>query len=319
MDKTYFDTYTTYSPYLSFDRPAWSAFKRNMPFKLTEGDLEKLQGQYESISLREVIDIYLPLSRLLNLYVTAAQKLFQVTAQFLDNPPPQVPYIIAIAGSVAVGKSTTSRVLQALLSHWDCHPQVEIVTTDGFLFPNAVLEEKNLLQRKGFPESYDLPSLINFLGDLKAGKEKLQVPVYSHEYYDIISDIQIIQRPQIVIIEGLNLLQHNSSTLNRTNRIFVSDYFDFSIYVDAKTCVIKQWYLDRFMKFRKNAINHPQLFMHQFSSMTDQEASAYAQQVWHDINELNLIQNILPYRQRAKLILHKGHTHAVEKIYLRKI
>jgi type I pantothenate kinase len=307
-----------YSPYLIFDRAAWCEYKRDMPFELTEEDITLLHGHYETISLKEVIDVYLPLSRLLDLYVKAAQELFQVTGQFLGHPEPKVPYIIGISGSVAVGKSTTSRVLQALLSTWSNHPNVAIVTTDGFIYPNAELEHKNLMHRKGFPESYNLRMLINFLTDLKAGKPLLEVPIYSHEYYDITKEVQTIEKPDIVIIEGLNLLQHNVSA-NQKSQVFVTDYIDFSIYVDAPTTVIEQWYLDRFMKFRAESVARPELFMHRFSMMNDQEALSYAKLIWKEINELNLQQNILPYKDRAKLILCKGYDHLVEKVLLRKI
>jgi type I pantothenate kinase len=307
-----------YTPYLAFDRAAWCEYKRDMLLALTEQDVERLSGHYEAISFKEVNEVYLPLSRLLSLYVNAAQELFQVTAQFLGHPEPKVPYIIGISGSVAVGKSTTSRVLQALLSTWRSHPNVDIVTTDGFIYPNAELESKNLMHRKGFPESYNLKKLINFLTDLKAGKHNLEVPIYSHEYYDITNDVQIIKQPDIVLVEGLNLLQHNISP-SQKSQVFVTDYIDFSIYVDAPTQVIEHWYLERFMKFRHQASDHTELFMHQFTSMSDLEALNHAKHIWTEINELNLIRNILPYKERAKLILQKGENHLVEKVLLRKI
>ncbi|MBA2654625.1 MAG: type I pantothenate kinase [Gammaproteobacteria bacterium] len=309
-----------YSPYLRFDRFAWRDFRGNMPLTLTNEDIVKLRGKYESVSLDEVIEVYLPLSRLLNLYVTAAQELFQVTAQFLGHPEPRVPYIIGIVGSVAVGKSTTSRVLQALLSTWDTHPNVEIVTTDGFLYPNEILAQKNLLQRKGFPESYDLRRLITFLNDLKAGKKELEVPIYSHQYYDVTSEVQKIHHPDIVILEGLNLLQQTPDSLNKQKtQVFATDYFDFSIYVDADTSMIKEWYLERFMKFRELARKDPSLFLHQFTAMSDKDALYHAEKVWIEINALNLNENILPYKERAKLILHKDKNHSVQEVYLRKI
>lgn len=309
-----------HSPYLRFDRRSWQVFKRDMPLKLTVDDISKLHGKYESVSVQEVLEVYLPLSRLLNLYVTAAQELFQVTAQFLGHPEPRVPYIIGIAGSVAVGKSTTSRVLQALLSCWETHPHVEIVTTDGFLYPNAILEEKNIAHRKGFPESYDLRKLINFLSDLKAGKKNLAVPIYSHQIYDITPDVQIINQPDIIILEGLNLLQQSAKpSLPQKGQVFVTDYIDFSIYVHAQTSMIKQWYLDRFMKFRELAKEKPALYLHQFTLMSDETALSYAENIWTLINELNLIENILPYKERAKLILEKDENHCVQDVYLRKI
>jgi type I pantothenate kinase len=310
---------TKHSPYLSFERRAWREFKRDMPLNLTEKDVIKLHGKYESVSLQEVIEVYLPLSRLLNLYVTAAQELFQVTAQFLGHPEPKVPYIIGIAGSVAVGKSTTSRVLQALLSKWDSHPNVEIVTTDGFLYPNAFLEKNALLNRKGFPESYDLRRLIYFLYDLKAGKKDLYVPVYSHQFYDITDELQAINQPDIVILEGLNILQQANRSVAQRKQAFVTDYIDFSIYVDAETDIIKKWYLERFMKFRQLAKDAPELYLHRFSIMSDDEAFSIAENIWTEINELNLQQNILPYKERAKLILHKDEQHSVQQVFLRKL
>jgi type I pantothenate kinase len=310
---------TTYSQYLLFDRSTWRDFRRNMPFTLTEEDILKLHGKYEAVSLQEVVEIYLPLSRLLNLYVTAAQELFHVTAQFLGHPEPKVPYIIGIAGSVAVGKSTTSRVLQALLSCWESHPRVEIVTTDGFLYSNTVLETRGLLNRKGFPESYDLKKLVRFLSALKAGENGLEVPIYSHQFYDITNEVQVINQPDIVILEGLNLLQNYTPTDRGKRLVFVTDYIDFSIYVDAKTTVIRKWYLDRFMKFRRLAKENPLFYLYQFTKMADHEALEYADQIWQGINELNLEENILPYKDRAKLILSKGEDHAVQAVYLRKI
>jgi type I pantothenate kinase len=311
---------TNHSPYLVFSREKWREFKRNTPLHLTEDDIKRLHGHYESVSLEEVVSIYLPLSRLLNLYVAAAQELFQVTAQFLGHPEPKVPYIIGVAGSVAVGKSTTSNVLQALLSQWEGHPHVEIVTTDGFLYPNAILEEKNLMHRKGFPESYNLRRLITFLSDLKAGKRELEVPIYSHQFYDITPEVRVINQPDIVIIEGLNLLQHRKTRLSSSNsQVFVTDYLDFSIYVDAATPVIEQWFLDRFLKLRQAAVNKPNLYLHRFTQMRDEDALALAKEFWTNINELNLVENILPFKERAKLILFKGIDHAVKEVHLRRI
>jgi type I pantothenate kinase len=291
-----------------------------MPLTLTEADITKLHGRYESVSLSEVIEVYLPLSRLLSLYVTAAQDLFHVTAQFLGHPEPRVPYIIGIAGSVAVGKSTTSRVLQALLSRWDYHPNVEIVTTDGFLYPNAVLEEKNMLNRKGFPESYNLKSLITFLSELKAGKKELTVPTYSHQYYDITDEVQQIKQPDIVILEGLNLLQQTPNlAVSQKRQVFVTDYIDFSIYVDAEIPTIKQWYLERFMKFRTLAQDRPEFYLSRYANIPDHEALNLAETIWTEVNELNLKENILPYKERATLILVKDPNHQVDQVYLRKV
>lgn len=309
-----------YSPYLKFSRLDWRKFRKETPMTLSEADLDRLHGQLEPVSLLEIEEIYLPLSRLLNLYIAATQKLYKVTSQFLGNPAPRVPYIIGVAGSVAVGKSTTSRILQALLSRWPNHPHVELVTTDGYLYPTAVLEKQNLMNRKGFPESYDLRRLIQFLSELKSGKPKLKVPLYSHRDYDIIPNkFQIIDQPDIVIVEGLNVLQVGPVKSDKQPRVFVSDFFDFTIYVDADDATVKQWFLQRFMLFRKKAKNDPKAFFYRFANLSDKEAKAFAQKVWKEINAANLYANILPFKQRAKLILEKGKDHSVKNVYLRKI
>lgn len=309
-----------YSPYLAFSRDTWREFRKETPMTLSETDLKKLRGQIEAVSLLEVAEVYLPLSRLLNLYVAATQSLYKVTAKFLDHPAPRVPYIIGIGGSVAVGKSTTSRVLQALLSRWNNHPRVQLITTDGFLYPNAVLEERGLMNRKGFPESYNLSLLIEFLSDLKSGKPNLKVPVYSHHSYDIIpNEYENVAQSDIIIVEGLNVLQVASIKPEQKNRVFVSDFFDFTIYVDAETQIIKKWFFERFNLFRHKAKNDPAAFFYQLAKLSDQEANNFAEQVWTKINAANLQENILPFRERAKLILQKGENHAVERVYLRKI
>jgi type I pantothenate kinase len=309
-----------YSPYLEFDRTAWQGFRQDTPLPLTENDLLQLHGQNESVSWQEVTEVYLPLSRLLTMYVYAAQDLYKVTSQFLGHPEPKVPYIIGISGSVAVGKSTTSRVLKALLASCKNHPHVEIITTDGFLYPNTILEQRRVMHRKGFPESYDLRQLITFLNALKAGKRHLEIPVYSHQSYDILTDKrQVVDQPDIVILEGLNLLQVAGAKQEQQTRVFVSDYFDFSIYVDAATEIIKKWYLERFMQFRALAQNKPETYIYRFTKMSDAEALKHAEKIWTEINELNLIENILPYKQRAQLILKKDEDHAVQKVLLRKI
>lgn len=309
-----------YSPYLLFPRKIWQTYRHNTPLTLSEADLAKLQGQIEAVSLQEVAEIYLPLSRLLSLYIAQVQQLYRVTQEFLGHPAPKVPYIIGIAGSVAVGKSTTSRILQALLSRWPAHPKVELVTTDGFLYPNAVLEQRGLANRKGFPESFNLPLLIDFLADLKSGKPNLNIPVYSHHAYDILPhQQQPIQPADIVIIEGLNVLQVGAIKAEQKSRVFVSDFFDFTIYVDAKMEVIRQWFLQRFTLFRERATQDPEAFFYQFAQMPEAKALSFAEQVWREINQANLIENILPFRERAKLILVKGEQHAIEKVYLRKI
>lgn len=308
------------SPYLEFSRNQWREFRRDTPLTLSEADLAKLKGQNESVSLSEVEDIYLPLSRLLNLYVAATQDLYHVTTRFLGHPEPKVPYIIGIAGSVAVGKSTTSRILQALLSHWPNHRHVALVTTDGFLYSNAELGERDLLNRKGFPESYDIKQLVNFLQRLKSGESNLKVPLYSHHHYDVISgEYQVIEKADIVIVEGLNVLQTTSDRYGKPPLSFVSDFFDFSIYVDAETSIIKKWFLDRFMLFREKAYNDAEAFFYQFTKMSDDEATQFADNIWTSINETNLVENILPFKNRANLILQKGTDHFVEKVYLRKL
>ena len=309
-----------YSPYIVFSRESWREFRKDTPLTLTQAELDKLHGQIEVVSLEEVSDIYLPLSRLLNLYVSATQDLYRVTGKFLGNPEPKVPYIIGVAGSVAVGKSITSRILQALLSRWPHHPRVELITTDGFLYPNAILEERGLINRKGFPESYDLRQLIDFLFSLKSGKPNIRVPLYSHHHYDILPDqYQVINQPDIVIVEGLNVLQVASFKPEQQTRVFVSDFFDFTIYVDAKTEVIKQWFLKRFMLFREKAKTKKEDFFYQFVKMDKKTALAFAEGIWQEINAANLYENIIPFKERAKLILEKAADHSIQNVYLRKL
>jgi type I pantothenate kinase len=307
------------SPYVYFSRAEWKQYRSDTPLTLTEADLAKLRGFNESVSLTEVADIYLPLSRLLSLYVAAAQQLHQGSSAFLGHSAPKVPYIIGVAGSVAVGKSTTSRILQALLSRWQNHPRVALLTTDNFLYSNRVLEREGLMHRKGFPESFDVRALIHFLLELKSGKPALPVPVYSHEYYDILPDEQeIIDQPDILILEGLNVLQQTIHA-PKVPRLFVSDLIDFSVYVHAETTVIEKWYLDRFLAFRERAKQLPALFFHRFTQMPKRDAYAYAKEVWKTINEANLVENILPYQERARLILTKGEDHSVQAVALRKL
>ena len=306
--------------FLEFSRDEWRQFRKDTPMTLTQADLAKLHGQIEEVSLSEIEEIYLSLSRLLNLYVAATQDLYTVTSKFLGNPQAKVPYVIGIAGSVAVGKSVTSRVLRELLSRWPNHPHVEIVTTDGYLYPNDVLEQKGLMDRKGFPESYDIRKLLTFLADIKSGKRHLAVPAYSHRSYDVIPDqFKMIDQPDIVIVEGLNVLQVGMHRAGQNPRVFVSDYFDFAIYVDAETEIIKKWFLHLFKLFRNKAKKDPDAFFHQFAKIKEQAALDYASQVWKDINERNLLENISPYRMRAQLILHKREDHTVEKVLLRKL
>ena len=307
------------SPYVRFTREEWARLRAATPLTLTEGDLAHLRGINERIALDEVADIYLPLSRLLNLYVAASQNLHRVSDTFLGSPAAKVPYVIAIAGSVAVGKSTTARILQALLARWPDHPQVDLVTTDGFLFPNRVLEERSLMERKGFPESYDLRRLVRFLADVKSGQAEVRAPVYSHLTYDIVpNEEQVVRQPDIMILEGLTVLQAGDGRAGRVPQLFVSDFFDFSIYVDAEESDIEQWYLDRFLTLRETAFTDERSFFHHFAALSEDEAVEVARGIWRSINGLNLHENILPTRERARLILEKDADHSVRAVRLRK-
>jgi len=306
--------------YLQFHKEEWGRLRAQTPLSLTEADLSELRGINERISLEEVTLVYLPLSRLLNLYVAATQRLRQTTDTFLGTLPAPVSYVIAIAGSVAVGKSTSARVIQALLSRWPNHPKVDLVTTDGFLYPNSVLESRGLMNRKGFPESYDLRALLQFLRDLKSGQPVLEVPVYSHEAYDIVPDTKkTIRQPDIVIVEGLNVLQTTDGRVGPAPRTFVSDFFDFSIFLDAKEEHIRQWYVDRFLTFQKTVFQNPSSYFHRYANLNPKEASETAVQIWESINAVNLRQNILPTRERAHLILEKVEDHSISSVQLRKL
>jgi type I pantothenate kinase len=308
------------SPYLDFDRPSWARLRAATPLTLSESDLAELQGINERVSLEEVETIYLPVSRLLNLHVAAIQMLHKATDTFLRSLPSPTPYVIGIAGSVAVGKSTFARILQALLAHWPESPRVDIVTTDGFLLSNQALETAGLLQRKGFPESYDVRRLVEFMADVKAGRGAVHAPVYSHLAYDIVpGEFQVVDRPDIVIVEGLNVLQTGDGQAGRPARVFVSDFFDFSIYIDADERDIESWYVARFATFRQTVFRDPAAYFHRYADLTDEAADATARNIWRTINGVNLRENIISTRERARLVLEKGSDHAVRRVRLKKM
>jgi type I pantothenate kinase len=308
------------SPYVSFSRDEWARLRAATPLTLDESDLAALRGINEQLSLDEVATVYLPLSRLLNLYVAASQALHRVTDTFLGSPAAKVPYVVAVAGSVAVGKSTTSRVLQALLARWPDHPKVDLVTTDGFLLPNHILTARGLMDRKGFPESYDLRRFVRFMADVKAGRPEVSAPVYSHTAYDIVpGEDQVVRQPDIVIVEGLNVLQTGAVTAGRPPRVFVSDFLDFSIFVDAAEGDIERWYVERFHTLRRTVFADPSSYFHHYADLTDEQATERARAIWRDINGVNLRRNIAPTRERARLILHKAADHSVQSVRLRKI
>ena len=299
--------------YLDFDRAAWSRLRAATPLSLSERDVAELAGINERVSLAEVEAIYLPVSRLLNLHVAATQNLHKATDTFLGSLPAPAPYVIGVAGSVAVGKSTFARILRALLARWPAHPRVDLVTTDGFLLPNRVLEARGLLERKGFPESYDVRRLVEFMASVKAGESAVHAPVYSHQAYDIVAgEFQVVDRPDIVIVEGLNVLQTGP-------RVFVSDFFDFSIYMDADEVDIERWYVERFLRLRETVFRDPRSYFHRYASLDDAQAEETAHQIWTNINGRNLRDNIQPTRQRARLVLEKGPEHAVRRVRLRRI
>ena len=301
--------------YLAFDRREWAELRAATPLTLRQDDLDSLLGINERIDLDEVASVYLPLSRLLNLYVSATQDLQRVTSTFVGSIAPKVPYVIGIAGSVAVGKSTFARILQALLARWPAHPQVDLVTTDGFLHPNAVLAERGIMDRKGFPESYDTRALLAFLRAVKSGEPEVTAPVYDHVAYDILPhEHVVVRRPDIVIVEGLNVLQ-----VNREGVEFVSDYFDFSIYVDAAVADIEEWYVRRFFALRESVFRNPDSYFRHFAGLDDEQAELTARHIWSTINGRNLRENIEPTRERASLILHKASDHRVSAVRLRKL
>lgn len=308
------------SPYLMMTRDEWAAQRRDTPMTLSEEDVERLGGLSERLSTQEVEEIYLPLSRLLSLYVSTSQELHMVTNHFLGQKQQKMPFIIGIAGSVACGKSTTARVLKALLARWPDHPLVDLISTDGFLFPNKVLEDRKIMERKGFPESFDTKKLLAFLADVKAGKPNVSAPVYSHFAYNILDDQKVvIDRPDILIVEGLNVLQPARLPKNGSGIPFVSDFFDFSIYIDAETNDIQEWYIERFWRLRATAFRDPASYFHKYSMLEEDEVVKTASDIWKNINLKNLKENILPTRQRADLILKKAQDHSVAEVMLRKL
>ncbi|MFD1332028.1 type I pantothenate kinase [Methylopila musalis] len=308
------------SPYTTFSRESWARLRADTPLTLDPADLERLGSLNDPIDMTEVEQIYLPISRLLAFYVTARQQLFRATQRFLGHSETRVPYVIAVAGSVAVGKSTTARVLRALLARWPATPKVDLVTTDGFLLPNAALAREGLMSRKGFPESYDVQALLRFISDIKAGRRGVRAPVYSHLVYDVVKGENVtIDQPDIVILEGLNVLQTGDRPKNGRVQPFVSDFIDFGIYLDADEPLLHRWYVERFMRLRETAFRDPQSYFRIFAQVSKQEALETAEKLWSDINLPNLRENIRPTRARADLILRKGKSHRIEEVRLRKI
>jgi type I pantothenate kinase len=308
------------SPFRRFSREEWAALRADTPMTLTAADLDEVRSLNDRIDLDEVEAIYLPLSRLLSLYVQASQKLFHASNVFLHRTDLKVPYIIGVAGSVAVGKSTSARILRRLLSRWPSHPKVDLVTTDGFLMPNAVLTREGLMNRKGFPESYDLPRILRFMADIKSGERDVEAPLYSHLTYDVLPDkTQLIDQPDILIVEGINVLQTGRPARDGRGIPNTSDFFDFSIFIDAEEQHLRQWYIERFFSLRNGAFKDPKSYFHRYASLSDDEAQEFATRIWTTINLVNLKENILPTRPRADLVLRKGVDHKVRSVFLRKL
>jgi type I pantothenate kinase len=308
------------SPFRRFAREEWAVLREDTPMTLTAADLDEVRSLNDRIDLDEVEAIYLPLSRLLNLYVQASQKLFHASNVFLHRTDLKVPYIIGVAGSVAVGKSTSARILRRLLSRWPSHPKVDLVTTDGFLLPNAVLTREGLMNRKGFPESYDLQRILRFMSDIKSGERDVEAPLYSHLTYDVLPDkTQVIDQPDILIVEGINVLQTGRPPRDGRGIPNTSDFFDFSIFIDAEEQDLRQWYIERFFSLRNGAFKDPKSYFHRYASLSDKEATTFATRIWETVNLVNLKENILPTRPRADLVLRKGNDHKVRSVFLRKL
>lgn len=308
------------SPFVEFDRQDWSRLSAATPQPLSAKDIDRLRGLGDPIDLAEVDTVYRPLSRLLSLYVASSRRLMSATATFLGEQVTRTPFVIGVAGSVAVGKSTTSRLLRELLRRWSGTPDVQLVTTDGFLYPNAELERRGLMSRKGFPESYDQRRLLRFLSEVKAGVAEVEAPVYDHLSYDIVPGEHItVHRPDVLIVEGLNVLQPARTTADGSPSLAVSDFFDFSIYVDGRTADVRRWYVDRFLELRRTAFADPKSYFHRYASLDDDEAAATATGIWQATNEPNLLSNILPTRGRATLVLTKAGDHRMHRMRLRKI
>jgi type I pantothenate kinase len=308
------------SPYRVFTRAEWATLRQDTPMTLQPPEIARLRSMHEQLDISEVEEIYLPLSRLLSLYVAARQNLFRAQRRFLGTEDTEMPFIIGVGGSVAAGKSTASRVLQALLARWPNVPKVDLVTTDGFLFPNAVLDREGLMEKKGFPESYDVQALLRFLSDIKAGRRHVHAPIYSHLVYDVVPNVWIeIDRPDILIVEGLNVLQAGRMPKDGTAVPFVSDFFDFSIFLDADEAVLERWYVSRFLTLRGTAFADPKSYFHRYSRLSDEKATTTAMSIWNRINLINLHENIVPTRPRADLILKKNEHHKIEEVALRRL